>query len=68
MTGVRVKCHNNGRESMCFLSDKGIKLFLRNNAVLVKIGSLDHLLKNSVVSQLSQIFGDLSEILKSNES
>ena len=53
---------------MCFLSDKGIKLFLRNNAVLVKIGSLDHLLKNSVVSQLSQIFGDLSEILKSNES
>jgi len=53
---------------MGFLSDEGIKLFLRNNAVLVKIGSLNHLLQNGIVSQLSQILGHLSQILESNES
>ena len=59
---------NNDDESMCFLSDEGIKLFLRNNAVLVKISSLDHFLKDGVVSQFSQILSDLSQILESNES
>ena len=53
---------------MGFLSDEGIKLFLRNDAVLVQIGSFDHFLENSVVSQLSQVLGDFSEILQGDEA
>jgi hypothetical protein len=55
-------------ESMCFLSDEGVKLFLRNNAVLVEVGSLDHLLEDSIVGQFTQVLGDLSQILESDEA
>jgi len=49
--------------SMGFFGDEGIEFLLRNNTVLIKVGSLDHFLKDSIISEFSQILGDLSEIL-----
>lgn len=54
--------------SMGFLGDEGIEFLLGNNTILVKIGSLDHFLENSVISEFTEILGDFSEILESNES
>ena len=53
---------------MGLLGDKGVELLFRNNTVKVKISTLDHLLEHIVVSELSKILSDLSEVLKSNES
>lgn len=53
--------------SVGFLGDKCVKFFLRDNTVQVEVSSLDHLLKGVVVSEFSQILGDLSEVLESNE-
>ena len=54
--------------SMSFLGDEGIELLFGNNTVLVKIGSLDHLLKDGIVSELAEILGDLSEVLEGDEA
>lgn len=55
-------------ESMGLLGDKSVELFFRNNTVKVKISTFDHLLEHIVVSQFSQVLGNLTEILQSNES
>lgn len=53
---------------MRFFGDKSVEFFLRNNTVEVQVSTLDHLLKSVVVSQLTQILGNLAEVLKGNES
>ena len=46
--------------SMSFLGDEGIEFLFGNNAVLVQIGSLDHFLKDSIVSEFAEILGNFS--------
>lgn len=53
---------------MGLLGDEVVKLFLGNNTVSVSVGSLDHLLEDSVVGQFSQVLGNFSQVLKSDES
>lgn len=48
---------------MRFFGDKSVEFFLRNNTVEVQVSTLDHLLKSVVVSQLTQILGNLAEVL-----
>ncbi len=55
-------------ESMGLLGDQSVELFLGDNAVEVKIGTLDHFLKDIIVSEFSKILGNLAEVLKGNES
>lgn len=49
---------------MSLLGNKSVKLLLGDHSVEVEIGSLDHFLKGIVVSEFSQILGDLAEVLK----
>ena len=53
---------------MSLFGDEGIEFLFGNNTVLVKIGSLDHLLKDSIISELTQILGNLSEVLEGDEA
>jgi hypothetical protein len=53
---------------MGLLGDEVVKLLLRNNTISVSISPLDHLLQDSIISQLAEILGDLSEVLQGNES
>ena len=53
---------------MGLLGDQIVELLLRDHAVSVGVSSLDHLLQDSIVGQLSQILGNLSEILESDEA
>ena len=62
------KYWNKDIQSMSLLGNKGIELLLRNASIMINVCSLDHFLKGVVVSQLSEIFGNLSQIFKSNES
>ena len=48
------------------LGQKVVELFFRDEAVLVEVGSLDHLLEHIVVGQLSQILGDFPQVLQGN--
>lgn len=50
--------------SMSLLGNKSIKLLFGDHTVEVEVGSLDHFLQGIVVSEFSQILGDLSEVLK----
>ena len=54
--------------SMSLLGDEIVELFLRDNTVSINVGTLDHSLKNLIVGEFSQILGDLSELLKADES
>jgi hypothetical protein len=54
--------------SMSLLGDEVVELFLRDNAISVSIGSLDHGLEDLVVGEFSQVLGDLSEFLEADES
>lgn len=49
---------------MCLLGDKSIELLLGDNSVEVEVGSFNHFLKGIVVGELSQILGDLSQVLQ----
>ena len=53
---------------MSLLGDQGVELFLWHNAVLVQIGTLNHLLEDIIVSELSQVLGHLSQVFQSNET
>jgi len=55
-------------QSMGFLGDQVVEFFLWNNTIMVKICSLDHLLKSIIVSKFSKVLSDFSQILKSNET
>lgn len=54
--------------SMSFLGDEGIEFLFRNNTVLVKIGSLDHFLEDSIISEFTEILGNFSEVLEGDET
>ncbi len=53
---------------MGLLGDEIVELFLRNNAISVNVGTLDHSPKNLIVGEFSQILGDLSEFLEADET
>lgn len=53
---------------MGFLGNEVVELLLRHNSIVVNVSSFDHFLQSVVVSQLSEILGDFSQILKSDES
>lgn len=53
---------------MGLLGDQSVELFLGDNTIEVEIGTLDHFLKDIIVSEFSKILGNLAEVLKSNES
>ena len=55
-------------KSMGFLGDQVVEFFFGNNSVTVSIGSLDHFLENGIVSELSEILGNFSEIFQSDKS
>ncbi len=53
---------------MSLLGDQVVEFLLWNNTIVVKICSLNHLLKSIIVSKFSKVFSDFSQILKSNET
>jgi hypothetical protein len=55
-------------QSVGLLGDQIVELLLRNHTITVSVGSLDHLLKHSIVSKLTEVLGHLSQVLKSDES
>ena len=54
--------------SVNFFGKEIVKLFLWDNGVLIEVGSLDHFLEDIVISQLSQVFSDFSQIFESDVS
>ena len=53
---------------MGLLGYQVVEFFLWNNSIMVKICSLNHLLKRIIVSKFSKVLSDFSQILKSNET
>jgi len=53
---------------MSFFGYQVVKFLLRNQIVQIQICTLNHLLKNCVISKLSKIFSNLSEVFKSYKS
>jgi len=53
---------------MSLLGNEVVEFFLRNQIIQIEISSLNHLLQNGIVSQFSEILGDLSEIFQGNKS
>jgi hypothetical protein len=53
---------------MGLFGDEIVKFFLRNDTVSVSISPLDHLLEDGVISEFSEILGNFSKILKSDEA
>jgi hypothetical protein len=53
---------------MGLLGDESVEFLLGDHTVLVEIGSLDHFLEDSVVGELTQILGNLAEVLESDET
>lgn len=51
-----------------FLGNQVVELFLRDHAIAVGIGTLDHLLEHVVVGQLTEVLGHLAEVLEGDES
>jgi hypothetical protein len=58
----------NAKESGCLLGDEIVELFFRNDSILVSVSSFDHLLKNVIVCELSEVLSHLTEVLKGNEA
>ena len=56
------------KRSCSLLGDQIVEFFLGNNTVAISVGPLDHFLKDVVVSEFSQILGDLSKVLEGDES
>lgn len=54
--------------SIGFFGQKGVEFLLWDESILVEVGSFDHFLQGVVVSELSQILGDSSEVLQSDET
>jgi hypothetical protein len=53
---------------MGLFGDEIVKFFLRNNTISVSVGSLDHFLENGIISEFTEILGNFSKILKSDEA
>ena len=53
---------------MGLLGDEVVKFFLRDHTISVGIGTFDHLLEDGVVSELSEVLGNLSEVLQGDET
>ena len=55
-------------ESCSLFGDEVVEFFLRDDTISIGISSLDHLLKDIVVSELSEVLGNFSEVLEGNET
>lgn len=53
---------------MSLLGHKVVEFLFRDKAVVVKVSSLDHVLKSCIVGQFSHIFGNFSEVLECNKA
>jgi hypothetical protein len=53
---------------MGLFGDEIVKFFLRDDTIAVSVSSLDHFLKNGIVSEFTEILGNFSKILKSDEA
>jgi|688.fasta_scaffold32715_4 hypothetical protein len=53
---------------MGLFGDEIVKFFLRDDTIAVRVSSLDHFLKNGIVSEFTEILGNFSKILKSDEA
>lgn len=53
---------------MSLLGHKVVEFLFRDKAVVVKVGSLDHVLKSSIVGQFSHVLGNFSEVFKCNKT
>ena len=54
--------------SMGLLGDQVVELLLRDHTVSVSVTALNHLLQNGIVGELSEILGDLPEVLEGDEA
>ena len=50
------------------LGDNVVKLFLRDQAIIISVSPLDHLLQFGVVDGLPELFGDSPKIFDRNEA
>ena len=53
---------------MSLLGDQVVELFLWHHTVTISVCALDHLLKDWIVSQLSEVLGHFSQVLQSDVS
>jgi hypothetical protein len=53
---------------MGLLGDEVVKFFLRDHTISISISTLDHLLEDGIISKLSKVLGNLSEVLQGNET
>lgn len=54
--------------SVGLFGDQVIEFLLWNNSIVISISSLDHVLKSVIVSQLTEVFCNFSDVLQSNKS
>lgn len=55
-------------KSMSLLGDQVVELLLRHYTVAISVCALNHFLKNRIISQLPEVLGNFSQVLKSNVS
>ena len=53
---------------MSLLGDQVVELLLRHYTVAISVCALNHFLKNCIISQLPEVLGNFSQVLKSNVS
>jgi hypothetical protein len=53
---------------MGLLGDEVVELLFWDNTISVGVGTFDHFLEDGVVGELSQIFGDLADVLEGDEA
>jgi len=53
---------------MGLFGDEIVKFFLGDDTIAVSVSSLDHFLENGIVSEFTEILGNFSKILQSDEA
>ena len=56
------------KRSVGLLCDQVVELLLGNDAVSVDISTIDHVLQDSVIGELSKILGHFPEVLEGDEA
>ena len=53
---------------MGLLGDEVVKLLFRDDTISISVSPLDHLLKDGIVGEFSEVLGHLSQVLECDES
>lgn len=53
---------------MGLLGNQVVKFFLGNNSIAIGITPFNHLLKHGVISEFTEVLGNLPEVLQCDES